>query len=246
MGDTSGDKQLLPGDVIFIPPIGITVSVDGAVQRPAIYELRSEKTVAQADRHRRRTDVRTLTPNLDNWKGFCRRSLREMRNIDLTAAASRSTSLDNGDKLKIPAIRPTLENSVELTGYVFRPGAFEYHAGLRLSDVLESFDELRPNADPHYIMIRREVPPEERVEVISADLKRALAARGSAADPELRVREDQIFVFNLSASRRPYSSTGYPNTGAAGNTGQPGTNRQHRWAGQSAGEVSAGALDACE
>src|SRR6202030_4165041 len=47
-GDTSGDRQLLPGDVIFIPPIGDIVSVDGAVQRPAIYELKTEKTVAQA------------------------------------------------------------------------------------------------------------------------------------------------------------------------------------------------------
>ncbi len=40
-----------------------------------------------------------------------------------------------------------------------------------------SFDELRPNADPHYIMIRREVPPEEKIEVISADL--AARARGA-------------------------------------------------------------------
>ena len=60
--------------------------------------------------------------------------------------------LANGDKLRIPLIRPTLENSVTLTGYVFRPGAFEYKAGLHLSDVLGSFDELRPNADRHYIM----------------------------------------------------------------------------------------------
>jgi protein involved in polysaccharide export with SLBB domain len=49
-------------------------------------------------------------------------------------------------------------------------------------------------------MIRREVPPEEKVEVISANLERALAARGSAADPELRPR-DSITVFDLSASR---------------------------------------------
>jgi protein involved in polysaccharide export with SLBB domain len=49
-------------------------------------------------------------------------------------------------------------------------------------------------------MIRREVPPEEKIEVISADLERALARRGSAADPLLWPR-DKIFVFDLSASR---------------------------------------------
>src|SRR6202035_2421264 len=46
-GDTSNDRHLLPGDVIFIPPIGDTISVYGAVRRPAIYELKSEKTVEQ-------------------------------------------------------------------------------------------------------------------------------------------------------------------------------------------------------
>ena len=37
----------MPGDVIFILPIGNIVSVDGAVRRPAIYELKDEKNVAQ-------------------------------------------------------------------------------------------------------------------------------------------------------------------------------------------------------
>jgi polysaccharide biosynthesis/export protein len=198
-GDTSGDRQLLPGDVIFVPPIGMTVSVDGAVRRPAIYELKGEKTVAQA------VEIAGgLLPDADEKLGQLERilpsRLREMRNIDLTVAAGRATEVANGDKLKIPAIRPTLENSVLLTGYVFRPGQFEYRPGLRLSDVLGSFDELRPNADEHYIMIRREVPPDEKIEVLSADLQRTLAARGSAADPELRPR-DKIYVFDLSTDR---------------------------------------------
>ena len=197
-GDTSGDRQLMAGDVIFIPPIGKTVAVDGAVKRPAIYELKSEKTVAQA------VDIAGgLLPDADEKTGQLERilpsRLRQMRNIDLTLAAGRDTELANGDKLEIPAIRPTLENSVKLSGYVFRPGKFEYRAGLRISDIL-SFDELRPNADAHYIMIRRQVPPEEKIEVLSADLKRALAARGSAADPELKPR-DEIIVFNLSSNR---------------------------------------------
>jgi len=41
-GDTSGDRRLLPGDVIFIPPVGTTVAAAGEVRRPAIYELKGE------------------------------------------------------------------------------------------------------------------------------------------------------------------------------------------------------------
>ena len=37
-GDTSSDSRLQPGDVIFVPPLGDTVRVGGAVKRPAIYE----------------------------------------------------------------------------------------------------------------------------------------------------------------------------------------------------------------
>jgi polysaccharide export outer membrane protein len=198
-GDNSGDRQLLPGDVIFIPPIGNIVSVYGAVRRPAIYELKGEKTVEQGI-----ALAGGLLPDADAKLGQLERilpsRLREMQNVDLSAPAGRATTLENGDKLRVPEIRPTLENSVVLSGFVFRPGQFEYRAGLRLSDLLNSFDELKPEADVHYIMIRREVPPEERIEVVSADLARALAAPGTAADPELRPR-DQIIVFNLSAGR---------------------------------------------
>ena len=198
-GDTSGDRHLMPGDVIFIPPIGRTVSIGGAVRRPAIYEMKGEKTVEQA------IDIAGgLLPDSDEKLVQLERilpsSLHEMRNIDLTSITSRQLEVANGDKFRVPIIRPTLENSVELTGYIYRPGAFEFRPGLRLSDLLPSFAELRPNADKHYVMIRREVPPEERVEVISADLEAALRARGSASDPLLQPR-DRIIVFDLSASR---------------------------------------------
>ena len=198
-GDTSGDRQLMPGDVIFIPPIGVTATVYGAVRRPAIYEMKAEKTAEQL------VDIAGgLSPDADAKLAQLERidssRQREMRNIDLASNAGRNTEILNGDKLRVPAIRPTLENSVELSGDVFRPGAFQFRAGLRFSDILGSFDELRPSADRHYVMIRREVPPEEKIEVISADLERALSARGSAADPQLRPR-DRIIVFDLTANR---------------------------------------------
>jgi polysaccharide biosynthesis/export protein len=198
-GDTSGDRQLKPGDVIFIPPIGPVATVYGAVRRPAIYELKAEKTVDQLIKI-----AGGLAPDADGKLGQLERiqasRSREMRNINLTTSEGGNTELSNGDKLRVPAIRPTLENSVVLSGDVFRPGAFQYRAGLRLTDIVGSFDELRSNADRHYIVIRREIPPDEKIEVISADLERALAARGSADDPELKPR-DKIIVFDLTADR---------------------------------------------
>jgi protein involved in polysaccharide export with SLBB domain len=198
-GDTSGDRHLMPGDVIFIPPIGRTVSVYGAVRRPAIYELKAEKSAAQLIEIAGGLlpDADGKTVQLEHIDPF---RVREMVNIDLSSPQSRTAEIGNGDSLRVPAIRPTVENSVTLKGYVFRPGSFEYHPGLRLTDIIGSYSELRPNADRHYVMIRREVPPTLRVEVVSADLERALDARGSPADILLKPR-DQIFVFNLSANR---------------------------------------------
>jgi polysaccharide export outer membrane protein len=42
-GDVKNDFRLQASDVIYIPTVGGTVSVDGEVRRPAIYELNGEK-----------------------------------------------------------------------------------------------------------------------------------------------------------------------------------------------------------
>ena len=82
-GDTSNDRHLLPGDVIFIPPIGPTVAVYGAVHRPAIYELKTETTVAQA------IDLAGgMLPDADATLGQLEKILpsrqRQMINVDLS------------------------------------------------------------------------------------------------------------------------------------------------------------------
>ena len=215
------------------------MSVYGAVRRPAIYELKGEKTAEQAIETRRRACLPDADAKLGQLERILPSRLREMQNIDLTVAAGRATPLDNGDKLKIPEIRPTLENSVVLSGYVFRPGQFEYHAGLRLSDVLSSFDELKPEADLHYIMIRREVPPDERIEVISADLE-ARAGRARARRP---IRSC-VRAIRSSCSICRRAATAYlepiiRDLELQATPGQARASRQHRRPGEGAGQVSA-------
>ena len=46
-GDTLNDKRLQSGDVIHIPSVKNTASVNGEVRRPAIYELKGETRVEQ-------------------------------------------------------------------------------------------------------------------------------------------------------------------------------------------------------
>lgn len=46
-GDKTKDVRLLPGDVIFIPPIGPVAAIAGSVKVPAIYELKGKTRVSE-------------------------------------------------------------------------------------------------------------------------------------------------------------------------------------------------------
>jgi len=198
-GNTTDDAKLLPGDVIFVPPVGPTVTIDGEVHRPAIYETRNGNSVADAIQL-----AGGLTPEADTAKVELTRIdpglHRVVLQVDLSEGGGRSELVRNGDVLQISRLRPTLDAGVLVQGHVFTPGAFAYQPGMRLTDVIRTVDDLRPNADLHYILIRRELPPDRRVTVISADLDAALREPGSAADVRLLPR-DRLMVFDLQSSR---------------------------------------------
>ena len=201
-GDTSGDARLQPGDVIFIPPIGTTAGVAGAIRRPAIYEFKGESTAA---------DLLYLggglTPDADaklaKIERISDRRDRIVVDVDLSTGPGRTTRLQSGDVMSIPSVRPTYANSVQLRGHVYRPSGFQYRSGMRLTDVLPNVDELKPNADPHYVLIRRELPGTRQVVVISADVEQAWHSPNDDANPLLSPR-DQIIVFDSEAGRDQY------------------------------------------
>jgi protein involved in polysaccharide export with SLBB domain len=198
-GDTTDDAKLLPGDVIFIPPIGQTVSVDGEVHRPAIYEIRHEATVGDLVQL-----AGGLTADAEPTSAMLTRvdeqEHRVVLQVNLTSPTGRAQALRNGDLLNVSRLRPTLDAGVLLQGHVFNPQAVAYRPGMRLTDVVHSVEELRPNADLHYVLIRRELPPDRRITAFSADLGAALAAPGGPADVSLMPR-DRVTVFDLESGR---------------------------------------------
>jgi protein involved in polysaccharide export with SLBB domain len=199
-GDTSNDAKLQAGDVIFIPPVGATVSVEGEVRRPAIYELKGSVSLGAAV-----ALAGGLTNEADDSRVAVLRVGEDKRrvalNLPLNTSEGRSAALRNGDAVRVQRLRPTLDAGVSLEGHVFRAGTVAWREGLRLSELIPSVDELKPDADLNYVLIRRELPPDRRLAVLSADLAAALRSPGSAADVPLAAR-DRVIVFDMEAGRR--------------------------------------------
>jgi polysaccharide biosynthesis/export protein len=198
-GDTTNDIRLQDGDVVFVPPVGATASVDGEILRPARYELKGSQSVEDLIR----MGGGPTADADENTAALIRVTAQQRREVIAMGpaiSAASTLALRNGDLLEISRLRPQLDSGVVVKGHVYRQKYTAWHEGLRLSEVFPSMDELMPDADPHYILVRRELPPNRRIAAVSADLAAALRAPGSAADIVLMPR-DRITVFDKESSR---------------------------------------------
>ena len=198
-GDTSNDTKLLPGDVIYAPTVGPTVAVQGGVKRPAIYELKGNEKVSDVIKL-----AGGLTADADAGKVSLVRidasGKRTVLDVNLNQPARAATTLRNGDALSVATVPSTLDSGIVLGGHVHAARTVAWRQGLRLTDVIDSVDALKPKADLHYVLIRREIAPDRHIEVLSADLSKALAERGGVSDLVLEAR-DRITVFDLQSDR---------------------------------------------
>ncbi len=198
-GDTTSDGRLQTGDVVLVPPVGPTVGIAGELRRPAIYELKNEKTVGAVLRL-----AGGATPEADLKHASLERidtgKERRVVRLNLDSTEGQNFVVKAGDTIRIPHNAPAVNNGIALNGHVNHPGMFAYHEGVRLSDVIASRDDLKTNADSHYILVRRENAATGALSVFSADLEAALTYRGTAADLALMPR-DRITVFDLGSPR---------------------------------------------
>jgi polysaccharide export outer membrane protein len=198
-GDTSNDVRLQTGDVVFVPPVGTTVGIDGEVRRPAIYEFTRERTLGELV-----AIAGGLNPEADsstvNIERIGANGERAAVTLDLSTLAGQAFILKTGDVARVASVRPLIDNGIGLNGDVYRPGVYAWREGLRLSDVVRSVDDLKPSADLHYVLVRREAPGTRHITAFSADLAAAFVARGSAADIPLSAR-DRITVFDNTSPR---------------------------------------------
>jgi polysaccharide biosynthesis/export protein len=133
-GDKSHDARLVPGDVLFIPPAGPRIAVAGSVGLPAIYEMTSGTTLAEALQ---------MADGLSSL-AFVKQAQIERVNdgsalqvlhVSMNAEGLQ-TELRNGDIVRLLPIVPRFENAVTLRGNVANPGRQPWKEGMRLEDLI--------------------------------------------------------------------------------------------------------------
>ncbi len=204
-GDTSGDARLQPGDVIFIPPIGKTVGIAGEVRRPAIYEIKDETAPAEILSLAGGLNP-TAFPRASRIQRISELGERTIVDVDLSANATNDPDLFDGDVIQVYSVLEQVERVVMLEGHVQRPGAFQWRAGLRISDVIPNINSLLPNPDLEYALIAREMQPTRRIELIYVELGNAINNPASEADLLLQPR-DQLHTFGASQNRQDQLSS---------------------------------------
>jgi protein involved in polysaccharide export with SLBB domain len=170
------DDRLQAGDTLLIPPVGPQVAITGMVKRPAIYELKGNSSLSdvfedaggatvaaalnhitidriQADQHRETISFNVPSPN----------------SAEATLKALSSFSVKDGDHIRVAAILPYSENAIYVQGHVVRPGKYAYHDGMKLSDVIRTYQDLLPEPATKGDIVRL-VPPDLHPETIQFNL----------------------------------------------------------------------------
>ncbi|EKO3576253.1 SLBB domain-containing protein [Vibrio metschnikovii] len=198
-GDSRNDERLMPGDVVWIAPVQATISIQGEVQRPAIYEIKPGETYQ---------DILTLSGGVTAHAYLERATIkrasshgtRGVHSLDLTKPKALQQPVRNGDDITVAKRSELLQNYVQLLGDVAHAGYAEWRDNLRISDLFHSADSaFNATADLNYALVIREVNLQRDVVVYQFSLANALLNPNSADNLSLQPR-DQVLVFNrLSA-----------------------------------------------
>jgi protein involved in polysaccharide export with SLBB domain len=214
-------ERLENGDTVQVPPIGPQVTIEGMVRRPAIYELRDEKNLANVlelaggllpAATLRHIEVQRLVAH----------EKQTMLSVDIPDASDTSEmtkrlesfEIHDGDRIRIYPIAPYNQDTIYLEGHVVRPGRYSYHADMRVTDVISSYRDLLPEPATQYAEIIRLNAPDFRPSVESFSLSDALADPSKA--PTLEPM-DTLRIFSRFDFENP------PMVAVMGDVRSPGT-----------------------
>ena len=195
-GDTSNDKRLMSGDVIFIPPITKTVGIDGEVFRPGIYELKEEETLYDLIKY-----AANQKPKADSSSAQIERidsvsNVFKLIEINLVDRDSANINLETGDTVRIFPVQDNLNNAVLLSGHAQQPGFYPWFQGMKISDLVDQ-NNLLVMTDLNYVLIKKENKLTQKYEIFQTDLEKVFADPNSSSNIILDERDEVILLPRL-------------------------------------------------
>ncbi len=142
-GDKSKDIQLAAGDVVVLQAAGARVAVTGAIDSPAIYELKGASE-----------PVREVLRFAGGAPVLANPNRAQLERIDASQAKARfveefkldadglQKNLRDGDVLTLLAISPQFANAVTLKGHVAQPLRYAHKPGMRIRDLIPDREAL--------------------------------------------------------------------------------------------------------
>jgi protein involved in polysaccharide export with SLBB domain len=141
-GTQEGNLKLQDQDVLLVTPYKNLVSVEGAVKRTGIYELKDGQTLAELVQYFGGFTPKAYTNLLtvERLNG----TQKEIREVAFTEA--KDFIMQGGDKLVVQEILDRYENKITIQGEVYRPGSFEMFEKMSLKTLIEKAEGITPEA----------------------------------------------------------------------------------------------------
>jgi len=190
-GDNSKDTLLQSGDVIFIPSVGHRVSVDGAVNRPGIYELMPGESYADLLEISGGAASNAYLDKVSIYRN--EHGFKQINNKNLADTQVLLQEAYPASEMIVPAVNERFGNAIQVIGEVSRAGNYQWYPGLTASVLIGSeasfFSE---RSDTNYGLILREAE-NKKAQVLQFNPTLVLA--GEQADIEL-YKKDKLFIFS--------------------------------------------------
>jgi protein involved in polysaccharide export with SLBB domain len=216
-------QRLESGDTVMVPPLGPQITIEGMVRRPAIYEQKNEKSLADVIALAGGLLPTATLRHIEVQRTIAHQK-QTMLNLDVpqddagadVSKELQSFQIQDSDKIRIFPIAPYTQDAVYLEGHVIRPGKYSFHPGMHVTDLVASYKDLLPEPALQYGEIIRLSQPDFRPTVQSFSVAEALA--DPAHSPELQPL-DTVQFFGRYDFENP------PDVSVWGDVRAPGTYR---------------------
>ncbi len=205
-GESGGDIRLETGDIVFVPVRRLPVDVEGAVVRPATYELRTGETLGDLieaaggflpEALRRRIQIDRILPPAERRSGGRDRVVLDLAEDQVSGEGTPAFPLLAGDRVSVFSVATRRRNAVAVRGNVWVEGRVGFVAGMRLSEAIRLAGGPKPDVYLGQISVSR-----LNLDSTRSQLRSAFAdSTGRVAEDLVLQEDDDILVFSRTTFR---------------------------------------------